>query len=185
MERYVDLVCASCGKAFQRREAKRNQRLGRQAYCTRACSGRASRENLPAYDPAATYVIARHAANYRDRYTGFREHLRRCCRRGHDATTTLDDLVQQWENQQGKCPYTGLTLVQPGHHACNDVIHTASLDRIDSRLGYVAGNVQFVSMAINYAKNTLTHTEMVMLCRVIAQHWQLENPTAALGLEEA
>jgi hypothetical protein len=96
MERCIDLVCASCGRTFQRaaREAKRNQRLGRQAYCTRACRGQANRENLPAYDPDATYAIARHASNHRDQYTGFREHLRRCRRRGHDATITLDDLVQ-------------------------------------------------------------------------------------------
>lgn len=103
MERYVELCCMTWERTFQRaaREVKRNQQLERQVYCTRVCGGRANKANLPAYDPAATYAIARHAANQRDQYTGFREHLRRCRRRGHDATVTLEDLIQQWEKQQG------------------------------------------------------------------------------------
>ena len=35
-----------------------------------------------------------------------------------------------------------------------------SLDRIDSAKGYVKGNVQFVCLGINYAKNRWSDTEM-------------------------
>ena len=44
---------------------------------------------------------------------------------------------------------------------------TASLDRIDSSLGYLKGNVQFTILCINYMKNNLTHTQMLQLIDLI------------------
>ncbi|MDO1447313.1 hypothetical protein Q0590_13680 [Rhodocytophaga aerolata] len=82
----------------------------------------------------------------------------------------------QWEVQKGICPYTGLQLVQPKYNSKNDIQTTASLDRIDCKKGYIKGNIQFVSMAINYAKSTLTHKEMIALCRKIADYWKDKAP---------
>lgn len=174
MSRFVESACQACGKTFRReaREVARSKRLGRQIYCSRTCCGHRVAQNLPSYSPSSTYQIAKHAANKVDEYTGFREHLRRCRRRGHEVRITLEDLRLQWETQQGKCPYTGLELVQPSYQARNDVLRTASLDRIDSIQGYVAGNIQFVSMAMNFAKSTLSHQQALMLCHIIARHWQ-------------
>lgn len=41
----------------------------------------------------------------------------------------------------------------------------ASLDRIDSTKGYVKGNVEFVCLAINYAKNNFKKEEMMSLIK--------------------
>lgn len=169
-----ELSCENCGNLFQReaREAARSERLGRRSYCSRICSGQQAEKNLPPYTSATTYPIAKHAGNLRDEYTGFREHLRRCRRRGHEVTVLLDDLLAQWNTQKGICPYTGLRLQQPSYQTRNDVMRTASLDRIDSRRGYVAGNIQFVSMAMNFAKSTLSHEQTIELCQTITQHWR-------------
>ena len=65
-------------------------------------------------------------------------------------------LKQLWEKQKGICPYTGIQMVFPTHWAemaRNHTLEKVSLDRIDSSKGYVRGNVEFVCMAVNYAKN--------------------------------
>ena len=50
--------------------------------------------------------------------------------------------------------------------------HTASLDRIDSSKGYIPGNIQFISAICNYAKNDLSHEEMIVFCKLLADNWK-------------
>lgn len=68
----------------------------------------------------------------------------------------LDEL---WEFQKGKCAYTGRSL---------EIGVTASVDRIDSNLGYVKGNVQWLHKDVNKAKMALTDYEFVALCVEVA-----------------
>jgi hypothetical protein len=42
-----------------------------------------------------------------------------------------------------------------------------SLDRINNSLGYVIGNVQFVSIVINFMKNTMSEKEVYELINII------------------
>lgn len=53
---------------------------------------------------------------------------------------------------------------------------TASLDRINSDVGYVPGNVQWVHKTLNVAKHTSTTDEFVAMCRAVVQH--LDQPRA-------
>lgn len=39
--------------------------------------------------------------------------------------------------------------------------YQASLDRIDSSKGYIEGNVEFVCLAVNYAKNGFSKEQMI------------------------
>lgn len=76
-----------------------------------------------------------------------------------------------WEKQKGVCPYTGIKLKLAEYKANhNDPIYTASLDRIDSNKGYIKGNVQFISTAINYMKNNMSNEDTIKLCKIIAKH---------------
>jgi hypothetical protein len=45
---------------------------------------------------------------------------------------------------------------------------TASLDRIDSQLGYTVDNVQWVHKDVNLMKNNLTQLRFIELCRLIS-----------------
>ena len=47
-----------------------------------------------------------------------------------------------------------------------------SLDRIDSRQGYVTGNVQWVCWAANLMKQALDEADFLKWCRRIALHAQ-------------
>lgn len=55
------------------------------------------------------------------------------------------------------CPALGIPLIKDGHGQRDDI---PSLDRVDSRLGYVKGNVQIISMKANRIKNDATYEEL-------------------------
>jgi hypothetical protein len=60
------------------------------------------------------------------------------------------------------------------HH--NTSIMNASLDRIDSNLGYIEGNVQWVHKVVNIMKNTLTNDEFIYFCEQIYKNNKKDNP---------
>ncbi len=82
-----------------------------------------------------------------------------------------------WElfcRQNGKCALTNISLELP--ESSWDVKHgvgTASLDRIDSSVGYIEGNVQWVHKEINMMKQDLTQTHFVEMCRLVSQKAKL------------
>jgi hypothetical protein len=81
-------------------------------------------------------------------------------------------IEQVWDlfvKQMGRCALSGIKLVLPETH--RDLRRrTASLDRIDSKLGYVEGNIQWIFKDINFMKQELPESEFVHLCGVIAEN---------------
>jgi hypothetical protein len=167
-------ICANqnCKKEFLKdsSEIKRNQKIGRRNYCTSTCCGSDNHKHLKQFSEENKKYLVGFANNRRDQYTGLKEHFRRIKKRKHKVDITLDDLLNQWEKQKGKCAYSGVDLVHPNQKGNN--INTASLDRIDSSLGYVKGNIQFVSIICNQAKNNLSHQEMITFLRIIGKKYK-------------
>lgn len=67
---------------------------------------------------------------------------------------SLEEIQAMWDNQQGICAYTGM----PMNFTPGDPWKT-SLDRIDSSLGYIKGNVVLCGLRVNFMKRDLTLTE--------------------------
>ena len=67
-------------------------------------------------------------------------------------------MIKLWEQQEGICAITGLKMLEPVGYVASrvplKVPKTASIDRIDSNKGYTKGNVQWVCVFANLAKNT-------------------------------
>jgi hypothetical protein len=113
--------------------------------------------------------------NRRDEYSPYRQHLRLARRRvklnGRECNITLEYLKALWEQQDGRCVYTGWELenLEATSLWDNHKLHprTASLDRIDSMLGYVPGNVQFVSVMANYAKRDFWESQLLEFCKAV------------------
>lgn len=51
-------------------------------------------------------------------------------------------------------------------------IDKASLDRIDSSLGYIEGNLQWVHKDVNKMKNDFNQDHFIEFCKLIAKHNQ-------------
>jgi hypothetical protein len=94
--------------------------------------------------------------------------LRAAKSRNIPVLMSKEDAWDLFQKQKGICALTGwpLTLYSKSRSASRDA--DASLDRIDSSLGYIEGNVQWVHKWANQAKNDLTMEEFVNMCRAIA-----------------
>lgn len=91
--------------------------------------------------------------------------LKKCRNRWKDKPIKEIDIDEQYlinllELQEGRCAYTGLPMSLPNHSGCSDKRLCASLDRIDSSIGYVKDNVQWVIAPINYMKNNMSDSDM-------------------------
>ena len=156
----------NCNKEFlkDQSEINRNKKIGRKNYCSLSCNGKTNNKQLMGWGKVnSKYLVA---DNAKDKYTGLREHFRRVKKRHHKYDITLDDILEQWEKQNGICVYSGVKLNHPNDGGSN--INKASLDRIDSSKGYIKGNIQFISITCNHAKNNMSHEEMLTFCETVS-----------------
>ena len=151
--------CFICGKEFFRRKAdiERNTKLNRENFCSKKCSGKLLIKNIPKHKMSANHLKK---GSERDEYSPYRPFLRICRNRvkdrGKELNLTLQDLKDQWEKQNGICPFTGWEMKTDECTQKKGLRKTpdrASLDRIDSSKGYVKENIQFVCLIVQYAKN--------------------------------
>lgn len=97
-------------------------------------------------------------------------HCRRCwfrdaASRRCGGTGNVDQLLSMWEEQDGKCYYTGVDLI-PGENAWIDHQLPRSRggqDHID--------NLKWVSKYANLMKSDMTHEEFIELCSTIANRF--------------
>jgi len=176
----ITIKCDYCGKEFQKplSEYERNQKKGRKSYCSRECVGKGvhqTKKELP-HSPASDKMkkhLKKIQGNRRDEYSSYR-YTYRCIKRRFNKETnlTLQDLKEQWEKQNGVCPYTGLNLILPEDNNIHliDFFHRASLDRIDSSKGYVKGNIQFISTPINLMKSDKSENSIKRFLKEISEY---------------
>lgn len=166
----VEVSCGNpkCNKSFMKdgSEVRRNKKRGADNYCSQSCSSIVNHKQLNSGN-----IKNLKGSTKADKYTGLREHLRRAKYRHQKVNITLDDLLEQWNLQLGFCVYTGAKLIHPIRIKDEGLIYMASLDRIDSRIGYMKGNIQFISAAANMAKNNMTHEQMIEFCKLIGLKW--------------
>lgn len=162
----IEINCDNCDIKFEKplSEYKRNLNLNRKNYCSRSCCGKSVTNLNHLLKLESSIDISEYSNNRKDEYTEFRYYYRNCKRRFKDFNLSLRDLKDQWEKQNGICPYTNfeLQLVKPKSKISYEL--RASLDRIDSSLGYIKGNIEFISLPINYLKSDqLTKQEVFNL----------------------
>lgn len=165
----IKLTCPICGTEYEKSksEYERNIKLGRKSYCSLKCVGYSNIPHLPK-DGNPEFLIA---ANKRDEFSPFRSHLKNArMRKNKQLNLSLEYLKELWEKQKGKCPYTGWNLQNPPTTSSKLewIPDRASLDRIDSSKGYIKGNVQFVSMIAQFAKNKFTEDQLLEFCKSVS-----------------
>jgi len=168
--------CANCGIEFEKPQSEiiRNKKLGRQNFCSRTCVGLNNVKNFG--DKRSNYDVSKHSGWRKDDYTKFRYHFRNVKKRNKEFNLTLEDLKLIWEQQEGKCSYLGIKLNLNSYGKIKkDPITSASLDRIDSSKGYVKGNIQWISRAINYMKNDMSEKEVQQIFDLIIENRKGSN----------
>lgn len=81
---------------------------------------------------------------------------------------TIQDAWHLFQSQGRRCALSGLPIILGKQR-------TASLDRINSHLGYTLDNVQWVHKDINKMKNTFPQDYFVEMCMMIANFQSQQN----------
>lgn len=89
-------------------------------------------------------------------------------KRGHSFNITIEYVDKLLIEQNFKCIYSGLELAIVSRNSKCD----ASLDRIDSKIGYEIGNVQWVHKIVNDMKGRLPHEEFIRFCKLVAKNYE-------------
>ena len=71
--------------------------------------------------------------------------------------------------RQGHCKLSGVKFVYKGGKDGKRNLYAPSIDRIDSRKGYVPGNVMFVCWGVNYMKQDLSLYQFKRMCAKVAE----------------
>ncbi len=91
--------------------------------------------------------------------------------RGHNFGISIKYAWNLFLKQNRKCALSGVDIKFPCTVRDNENGgRTASLDRIDSNKGYIKGNVQWVHKNINLAKQELSDSDFIELCRSVVKH---------------
>lgn len=91
--------------------------------------------------------------------------------RRHEVALTHEQANRAWEACGGVCALSGLPI--------SFADRTASLDRINSAMGYEAGNVQWVHKHINKMKLDHPEATFVELCRAVVRHYDSKQAKRA------
>lgn len=74
---------------------------------------------------------------------------------------TIEDLDSLWKESKFRCALSNLPI---------ELKSSASLDRIDSSLGYTKDNIQWVHKDINLMKNKFNEVDFIELCILVADN---------------
>lgn len=179
----VSLVCTQCGVTFDKgaSEVRRQKKRGREHFfCSRSCAACFGNKTVPR--PRSTTHLD--PGNLRDEFTPFRWFMARVrYRQGNKSretsrpktktTLTLQHLLDLWVKQDGICPLTGWKMVLPENTsgwADSTQPKNASLDRIDCSKGYDPGNLRFVCLMANHARNKFTDEQVFAFCHAVTEH---------------
>ena len=80
-------------------------------------------------------------------------------RRNIDFKISIEDVANKFIEQNSKCALTGQILV---------LNKDASLDRIDSKIGYIISNVQWIPKDVNRMKSNFDENYFIEICKMIS-----------------
>lgn len=177
----ITLTCDTCNKEFEkeRKEYNRRIRLGKDKfYCGLSCAGKSPENVKNIVTNRSGYPVWEHNnPKKHDEYSIFRPVLKtikqRIKDRPRDFDLTLKHLKEIWDEQEGKCPFTGFDLELRTYNTKKDKllhIKSASLDRIDNSKGYVQGNVRWVSVMYNFARNKFSDEDVVEFAQAVVKN---------------
>ena len=89
---------------------------------------------------------------------------RAAAHRQHPFSLVVSDIVKCWSLQRGVCAYSGREMTLEAGH-----LNTVSIERIDSKKGYIPDNTILVCQAINRMKSDFEFDDFYALCKDVAK----------------
>ena len=174
----ITVTCETCNKEFEKARNEYNRKIKQgkdKFYCNLSCAAK-SPKNVNRIKEYDGHKWTKETCPRRwklDEFSPFRGYLRKAKARDKEFNLTLEHLKDIWDSQGGKCPFTGFDLelrTYDGHRDNQLNIKSASLDRIDNSLGYEDGNVRFVSVMFNYARNNFSDEDVLDFAQAVVKN---------------
>jgi hypothetical protein len=86
---------------------------------------------------------------------------------------TIEDISLLLEKQNFQCALSSIPIIL-NYGGIEKCTNTASLDRIDNKIGYIINNVQWVHKDVNWMKQDFDQPYFISLCIAIAHRNQDE-----------
>lgn len=176
-------VCIHCNKSKKLEDFVKDKRtkLGVRNTCLE-CTLKKS-YTLPNYRKRRSDRVRKYRNTFRggiyQRMSAARERARK---EGYPFDLDVDYLIEIFHFQKGKCALSGREMKIGNEYNWWD---RASLDKINPELGYVKGNIQFLTNRVNFSKGNLTNEEFFSLCKEIVEEGSetisLESTSQATG----
>lgn len=167
----IKVKCDFCKKSFGKelRYHKRSIKRGvKVSFCGKSCAGK--------YQIFKNPLLIENLNKGRDldEFSCVRRQLisarSRSKKKGLECSITLKLLIDLWESQEGRCALSGIKIILPVKVADQKKSpFSASLDRIDSNKGYVPGNIQWVCLIGQYAKNSFSEKDLLIFCEAVSR----------------
>jgi hypothetical protein len=90
-----------------------------------------------------------------------------------EVTITIQDLMDIFETQEGKCALSGVKMTW---HQGKIQPTSISIDRIDNSKGYIPGNVRLVCVVVNAFKSTQTDSELYEFAKQLVENMAKTQP---------
>lgn len=89
-------------------------------------------------------------------------------KRRRECFVSIDDLLQKWESQNGKCALTGwdMTFILGKGKVSSNI----SIDRINPSKDYTKENIQLVCACVNVAKMEMSQDNFIDMCKTIVNN---------------
>jgi hypothetical protein len=164
--------CRWCQKEIlkQKKAYNRAVKQKRDLFCNHSCAcafnNKKRNENGEKFSLPLEWIGTGNPEYRRDNLSDFRPLYQRVKTDKNEGSISLKQIKELWEAQNGVCPYTGIKLTLPKWNK-KKTVETASVDRINSKIGYTKENCQIISIMANLAKNDFTHLDMVRFCEAI------------------
>lgn len=170
----TEITCKTCGKIVSKSKYEINRQLkkGRtEFYCNLKCAGK-DPQNIKHLTQFRDNFVHTKYTRKPDEFSDFKWYMKNIVKNSKKKNQLYDVdlpyLKNLWEKQCGICPMTK-EKIELRTHTSKNLAHpySASLDRIDSSKGYIKGNVRFVALIFNYAKNTFSDSDVLNFCNKI------------------
>lgn len=147
---YFEVKCLSCGKEYEKSQHSFFGRVITKCQC--------HKQNSSGYK------------GFEDISSIYFNHIRVGAEsRGLIFQVSKEDMWKKYLEQNKKCALTGLPILIH-RNARKRKEMTASLDRIDSLVGYTPENIQWLHKDINKMKMNFSEEYLLKLCKLIVQH---------------
>jgi len=160
-------LCTICGSYKEFSEFHKNKKCVHRngySYCCKECDLKRAIYN-PVKSKASVVKSMSNPRNFINALIG-KSKKRKTSELGNNIN--IDYCMMLYEKQNGKCAISNQEMTFC--RGVGSVDTNLSIDRIDSSIGYVEGNIQFVCNIINTMKTNLSMNDFVKWCNLIVKN---------------